>query len=323
MCIRDRIGAKIEKEGEFTVPAKLLAEYINAIPDEKINFEFSDNALHVKGTKYKAQINGIEADEFPDIPETKGAENVILSAHTLHDQIGLVAFAASADESRPAMTGVYLEIEGKKLSLVAADGYRLAESVTMLDQDSGKNNIKLLIPAKSLIELQKILSETAEKDVVSVAFDKNQIVFSFEQATLVSRLLAGQFPDYKQILPGQSATQASLDKEQFTKAIRTATLFAKDSAGVIHINLLAKEQKMEIEASASQIGENQIEMESKIEGEGGGISFNARYLIDVLSVLDQKETVLKINDELSPGEISLESKKEGESFRYIVMPIRT
>jgi DNA polymerase-3 subunit beta len=316
--IVSNIGAKVDAEGVFTVPAKLLTEFVSSIPHDKIEFALEGNILHVSSENYQASLHGIDADEFPENPALKGEEKALLSAVDLLNNIPLVTFAAAADEARPVITGVLMLLDGKDMTMVAADGYRLAEKKVALHEDSGKSGNKLIIPARSLNELQRIIAGAEEGAVVEMAFDENQVVFQYQETQLVSRLLVGQYPDYKQIIPPKFATQAILDREALHKAVRIAALFAKDSASVIHLNFSAGQ--LEIKAASSQIGENSTVLPADIQGDGGNISYNARYLLDFLNVVSTPRVRLRINDPLGPGVSGIE---EDDSYTYVIMPIRT
>ena len=316
------VGAKVEIEGGITVPAKLLAEFINSIPDEKISLELKDSRLEVTGTNYSAAFNTIDMDEFPEPPAMKGEDKVLIPVSVLRDTIQQVALAAATDEARPVITGVLMVIDGKNFTLAAADGYRLAEQKVVLAEDSTKSNLRLIVPARGLHELHRLLSDAGDKDFVEVSFDENQALFKYKDIQLTSRLLAGQFPDYQQIIPKKFASVISVDRTELAQAVKTAAIFAKDSASVIFLSADPAKKTLELKASTSQVGENNIAVAAEITGPGGTIAFNARYVSDMLSVCSSRKIDLKINDALSPGVLTPQSDL-GSAYTYVIMPIRT
>jgi len=316
------VGAKVETEGGITVPAKLLAEFINSIPDEKISLEFKDSRLEVTGANYSAAFNTIDMDEFPEPPAMKGEDKVLIPVPVLRANILQVALAAAADESRPVITGVLMVIDGKKFTLAAADGYRLAEQKVTLSEDSGKSNLRLIVPARGLHELHRLLFDAGEKDFVEVSFDENQALFKYKDIQLTSRLLAGQFPDYQQIIPKKFASTVTVERAEFSQAVKTAAIFAKDSASVIFLSADPAKKTLELKASTSQVGENNISVAAEITGPGGSIAFNARYVSDMLAVTTSAKVSLNINDALSPG-VLIPDTGAGSLYTYVIMPIRT
>ncbi len=321
--INANVGAKVEQEGKFTVPAKLLAEFVSSVPEDKIDFTLTNNIMTVKSGNYEASFNGIDADEFPENPALKGAEKVVINASDLVSNIPLVSFSAASDESRPVITGVMMLLDGKKMTLVAADGYRLAEKKIELHEDSTKSGSRLIIPARNLNELQRILAGAGKDDVVEVAYDDNQVIFSYKEVQLFSRLLIGQYPDYKQIIPAKFKTEATIKRDELQKAVRIAALFAKDSASVVHFELDQAKQTLTIKAASSQVGENSTVMSAKITGEDNKIAYNSRYVTDFLAVAGEAEITMRLNDALAPGILIPQGNdKVSSQYTYVIMPIR-
>lgn len=319
------IGAKIEKEGAITLPSRILQEYVSSLPADKINFEVKNNIANLNCGSFNASFNGIAASEFPALPK-KEKKVFVFSGPVLSQIIFQVAFAAAADEGRPILTGVFVKAEGKLLTFAATDGYRLSVKKAELEKavvgEFKKEEAKsLMIPARTLSEVAKILSEQEkqEKNLVEVGLtaDGNQTIFSFPDIELSTRLLEGEFPDYEKIIPTESTSQITLDREELNKAIKIASIFARDSANIVKLKFT--EGKLIISANSPQVGENTSEIEVKIEGEGGEIAFNYRFLLDFLNSSSAGEIVFETTGPLNPGVFKI---KDDSSLLHIIMPVR-
>lgn len=312
------LGAKIEKEGEITVPARILVELVSSLLPEKIDLEAREATLHLASGSFKADISGISASEFPKIPSFQGEPTFLFDKEELIKTLSLVSFAAAQDESRPVLTGVLLRGKIGKTLLVATDGYRL--SVKNLAVRKQKEEKDLLIPAKTLFEVCRIAQEgqDEEKEIkMALNQELNQVLFSFPQVELSSRLLEGEFPDFEKIIPSSSKTLAEFDKEEFLRAVKIASIFAREQANIVKIKI--EGGKMIISAESPQVGANQGEIEAKTEGEKLEIAFNFRFLLDFLNSPIGEEIIFEANGPLSPGVFKV---KGDDSFLHIIMPVR-
>lgn len=311
-----QVGAKVEKEGEITVPAKTLTELIDSFPADKIEFTLVENNLKINCQKFQATINGLSATEFPPLPSSGGKPTTSFKAEEVSLPISQAAFAAAQDESRPVLSGVKVFGGGKGLVLAATDGYRL--SVKELPGVRLSSPIDIVLPARTLLEVARILGEEKEKEFsFEITEEANQAIFSLSNAEIVCRLLEGQFPDFEKIIPRSFASRAVLAKEEFLSAVRTASIFAREAANIVKFQIL--NDKFQIGANAPQVGENTTIVEAKIEGEGGEIAFNSRFLLDYLNVVPQEEIIFEASGPLSPGVF----KPVGdETFLHIIMPVR-
>lgn len=313
------VGAKVEKEGELTLPAKTFTEIIASLPAGKIDLEVNGNSLSLSCEGYQATLNGISASEFPKLPQYSKESLFSLPAEELLEAINQVAFAAATDEGRPVLTGVLVKISGKKLSLVATDGYRLSLKEIEIPQ-SVKEEISLLLPAKTLLEVSRLLGEEkGEKGIVQMGFTKeqNQVVFVFPELELFSRVIEGEFPDYEKIIPESSETKAILDKEAFARAVKLVSIFARDSANIVKLKVA--QTGVELSANSPQVGENKNTLEAKVEGKGGEIAFNFRFLQGFLGAVSKEEVSLEISSSLNPGVFRAEGN---QNFLHIIMPVR-
>jgi len=310
-----KTGGKVEEEGGITIPARLITDYINSLPNNRIDFDGDENLINIKCKNNQASIKGIPPTEFPQIPKIKNKTLVVIDPKELSRAISLVAFAAALDESRPVLSGVYWSSSGKKLKLVATDSYRLAEGIIDLKSEI-KEEWKFIIPSRSMAELNRILMEVEEP--VEVMVSENQVWFKIGDIELTSRLIEGTFPNYEQIIPQTYQTKATFATNDFIEALKRVSLFARETSNNVKITL-SKKKGIEISTTASQIGETSSEIEAKVEGEEGEITFNVKYLLDVFSNLKNKEAILELGGRFSPGVIRPVGKEE---YTHIIMPLR-
>ncbi|RJO62253.1 DNA polymerase III subunit beta [candidate division WS5 bacterium] len=312
------VGAKVESDGAITVPARLFSELINSLPGEKVTLELEGDTLRIKSDNYQSNIKGISADEFPLIPEIKTNKVCAIKSVVLKDAINLVVFAAATDDTRPVLAGVYIKIDGQKLTLATTDSYRLAEKIVDLGASAKTKKTELIIPAKTLLELGRILGELAEEETVNIYLSENQILFEANGLDFISRLIEGQFPNYKQIIPESSDTKSKVAKEEFLSAVKIASLFARENANSIKVSVKSKGEII-IDSQGSQIGDNKAKIRANVTGKDGEASFNGKYIIDALNAIREPEISLEISGKLNPGVIN-STKDKG--YIYIIMPLR-
>lgn len=310
-----KIGAKIEEEGSITILARLFTEYINSLPPGKVNLTLEKNNLHITSGKSEAVICGIPSSEFPLIPKIEKPSLISLNSNTLFEGLALVVFAAALDESRPVLSGVFMNFKDNELKLVATDSYRLSEKIIKL-KNKLKEEKKVIVPYRSAQEILRLLAES--KGEVEITLDENQILFRLDDIELTSRLIEGNFPAYEQIIPSSSETKVDLAFEEFTSTIKTASLFARESLNNIKLEIRAKGE-LEISATSSQVGEMKTTLEAKVKGPDAEIAFNAKYLLDVLGALKKDEVSLEVSGKLNPGVIR---SKDSPDFLHIIMPLK-
>ncbi len=312
------IGGSISEEGSITVPAKLFAEFITALPPENIELTTTDQSLEVKSQHYESQINGISAEEFPLIPQIDGGAVMTVAADELKETLEQVTVAVSLDEARPVLAGVYLHLEKDTLTAVATDSYRLAERKMKVKAGQTEKALELIVPGRAMHELARILGEVDGE--VAIHIGEGQIMFVVGDLQLTSRLIEGQFPNYKQIIPTTETTVVEIETNEFVRVAKVASLFARESAGSVRLEIKA-EGKLNIVSSASQVGENTSTAECDVAGEDGEISLNARYLLDALNALGSQKVKLSISGKLNPCVIRPADKKD--EYLHLIMPLRT
>jgi len=316
--IKTHLRGKIEKEGSFTVQAKLLADYINLLPNEKISLELKDETIYVECQNHKTYIKGIGASDFPVIPEVSKNKEYKLKSSDLKKALNQVMFAVTLDESRPEISGVLFDISNKILTLVGTDSYRLAEKRIALLETSGEEN-KIIVPLRTLQELSRILSETS-KDEILLYINDSQIMFVLnEEVELISRLIEGQYPDYQQIIPIDNKTKTKVRVEELSRIIKSVSLFCKPGVNDVKFNLIAEKNELIVSAANSGVGENTVNLSTEVIGIDNEVVFNYRYFLDGLSNLGEEEVILELISDNAPG--VMRAEKNGD-YLYIVMPIK-
>jgi DNA polymerase-3 subunit beta len=314
------VPGKIESDGATTVPAKLLTDLVNSLPSgDRVDLALQPgDTLHLRSGRFETHIKGIDAEEFPAIgaagerPTTRIAQNVLRKA------LAETAFAAASDEARPILTGVLARFEGDQLTLAAADNYRIAvKTIPILDP---VEETSVVIPARALNELARILADVDDPIEVVLAAGKNQVLFHLDGIDLVSRLIDGQFPNYQQVMPSSHATRAVLDREELLRAVRPAALIAHESANIVKLQISGDGEPGITVSANAEVGDHVGQVEAAVEGDGTTIAFNARYLADVLTNVSADQFALELNGPLSPGVF----KPVGdERYVHVVMPVRT
>ena len=322
IAITTWVGAQVEEEGALTVPARLLTEFVSSLPQERIDLFASQRpaALNLRCARWEARINGTDADDFPPIPSVEEGIRLKMDPQALRTAIAQVAFAAATEDSRPILTGVKVEWEGERVTLAAADGFRLAVHYGKL-QESAAEGTSVVVPARTLHELSRLLGEQEEPVEVTVTPAKGQILFRLSNVELVSQFLQGTFPNYAQLIPASYSTRAVVDLQEFQRAVRTASIFARDGSGIVRLQAMpgnGASGKLQVSARAEEIGEQEGELDAKVEGEESKIAFNAKYLADVLGILDRGEVALETTTPSSPGVLRPVGH---DRYVHVIMPM--
>ena len=323
MAISCWIGAKVEDEGAITVPARLLTEFVASLPSDKISVTLSPKSktLELKCARFEARISGIDAKDFPPIPRVEGGITTKVEVEALRQAIGQVVFAAASDESRPVLTGVNAEFDGDLLTLAAADGFRLAVYKLPLAVAVSQKTTAI-IPARTLIELNRLATDQEEAVEIRVNADRSQILFRLKDIELVSQLVQGDFPQYSQLIPQSYKTRAVVDVAQFLMATKTASIFARDGSGIVRLVIAPGKEtapgRLSISARSEEIGDDVGEIDAVVEGEEAKVAFNGKYLSDVLGVLREQQVALEVTTPSSPGVI----RPVGvDNYVHVVMPM--
>ncbi len=335
------LGAQVEDEGAITLPARLLTEWVDSVPAEKIDLEMVVRTMSVnlKCARFESNIKGIDASEFPLIPTADGERSLGLPPAMVRKIIDQVAFAAAdaKDTSRPSLTGVLARFEGDRLTLAATDGYRLSVRRTILPMPAPADH-SVIIPARSLQEVSRISGECDPDQPVelAVAAARNQILFrmkgrgegekgAFHQVDLVSQLIDAKFPDYNAIIPKNYTTRTVIDTAAFQRALKVASLFARDASDRVMFQVVpgsdTEPGQVILRSTSAEAGDNVAEVDALVEGNGLEIAFNARYLMEVLSVIDTPQVVLESSRSDRPG-VFRPVGAGPEEFTHVIMPMQ-
>jgi DNA polymerase-3 subunit beta len=319
------IGAAIEREGRITVDARLLSEFVNTLPNAPVQLtvEPPRMTLTVQSGRDKAGINGIDPDDFPVIPRLEGeAIYAEVEPQTLRETIAQVEFAAATDESRPVLAGVLVRFEGDKLTMAAADGFRLAVREGALASPVPER-LDIIVPGRALRELARLIGDEAEPIRLAITPNRSQLLVRIGETEFVSRLIEGVFPDFRQIIPRDFSTRLEMSREAFLNAVRRASYFARDNNDVVRLAVQPGEEEfmpgsVEISANAAERGSSQSFVDATISGPELQIAFNARYLSDVLGVLRNGHIAIGMNGANQAGVLR---PVNDEGYTHVIMPM--
>lgn len=320
------IGAKVEEEGVTTVPARLLSEFVGSLPNEQIdlNVPTNSNNMNLKCARFEARITGIAAEEFPPIPTVTEGTATEMDPELLQNAIQKVVFAAATEDSRPVLTGVQMELKGDSLILAAADGFRLAVHEASLGADVPEET-SVIIPARTLSELSRLIGDQEEPVSVMVNPAKSQVLFKLKNVEIVSQLIQGTFPNYGQLIPKEFVTKATVDIAEFARATKAASIFARDGSGIVRVQMAAGEGdsvgELSVEARSEEVGNDMGKIDATVEGDDAKIAFNSKYLTDVLNVLSKGGVSLETTSPSSPGVLRPVESPEDTSYVHVVMPM--
>jgi DNA polymerase-3 subunit beta len=318
-----QVRGKIESDGEFTVDSKLITEYVNLLSSgEKVKIEEKGGELKIDCEGYKTKIKGEEAKEFPLIPTIAKENPYCCLAEDFKRALNSVVFAVSNSENRIELTGVLFSFNDHKLGLAATDSYRLAEKEIPLKSSPGGGERKVIVPAKTTQEILRILnaidsSELGEEADINIYLSDNQILFTVDSVDLISRLINGHYPDYKQIIPAKTITEAWVERGELIRAVKAAALFSKTGINDITLQIFSK--KITVSAFSGPSGESQVELDAEVAGGDNEITINYRYLLDGLNNIEGPRVVLGVINNSTPCILKPE---QDSGYLYIVMPIR-
>lgn len=310
------IGAKIANEGAITIPARLITEFVGSLPRTTVTLKVEGNHLHITADGYNSTINGAVADDFPELPtiNEKTAVSYAITTADLKQAITQTILTASSDSTRPVLTGVYWHSHDGVLYLAATDGYRLSQKRLV----ETKSDVAAIIPTSTLQEVLRTINDDIAE--VEVLFDETQVRFRLNDAEITSRLIDGNFPDYRQLIPASSESTVTLPRTDFSQITKVAGLFARASGGSITITADASKGLLSLHSVASELGENTSEVAATVTADGQ-VTLNSRYLIDALGVIDNPEIIFRFSGKLSPCVLS--SSDTNGDYLHIIMPLKS
>lgn len=313
VAISETIGAKIKTEGSITVPARLMQDYVSSLPSGTLTFEVVDSKLKLTTEHHSSSINGTPADDFPVMPTIENGNSLQLTGSDLKSALQQVLFAASSDDARPVLTGLYLHTLNGKLYAAATDSYRLAEKVI----GTQEKDVNLLLPASSLQDVLRVMRDDIA--TVGVQYDEQQARFSVGSVELVTRLIDGKYPDYRKLLPKDYTTTAVLNRADLQEITKVSSLFAREAAGGVTVSISEEKKEVSIRSIASQVGENNAVAEAEITGDAV-ITMNSRYILDALGAFEGNKTQINVNGKLDPCVLT---DPDNDDYLHVVMPVKS
>lgn len=315
MGIRCDVPAQVIEAGTMIVPAKLFAEVVRKLPDTTISLEERDKAIIICYYQSEIVLNGYDPEEFPLLPDLIEPLSFSLPTIIFKNMIKQTIFSC-ASEDRPVFNGLLLQIEGSNIRLVATDTHRLAYIISEITNSEGLC-FSGIIPSKTLTEIYRLLRD--EDEVLTIRYSNNQVVFQFGSIYLVSRLIEGQFPNYKQVIPQTCETKVNLSVKEFLEAVERASLLSRDKSGanIIRINVDSNELRID---QTTELGKISEQIGIQMEGKDVKIAFNAKFLIDALKVIDSDQILFELSGPYSPGVMR---PLDNPNYIYLVLPVRT
>jgi len=318
------IGARIEGEGAITVPARTFTDLVSTLPSDKVilTLDNSTQTLNVKCGTSETNIKGIDAEEFPPIPEPNLEEGVPLNVTNFKEMVTQVAFSASTDEARPVLTGVLLKLDGDHITMAATDGFRISIREDTITNPVSRP-IEAIIPARALTELARIIGSGDETVIMTFPPDRGQVIFHMDDLELASQLIEGSFPDYRAIIPQSFKTHTLLSTNGLLKACKQAEIIAREGTNVAKLNIIPETDEaspgtLEISAQSEQTGTSEVLVDASVDGVPLLVAFNVRFLREVLEVIKSDNVWLETNAANTPG---LLHPQGDENFKHIIMPM--
>jgi DNA polymerase III subunit beta len=310
--VRCTVEAEVSQAGATSLPARKLFSILKEVAAAEIEVEVDDrNAASIRcGTSFY-KIMGLPEDEFPRFPQANDAKTLNIEQAALRDMLKKTAYAASSDETRYVLNGVYMSFKGDKLTVVATDGRRLALVEREIEVRKGAES-ELILPSKAVAELQRLLGD---KDEVHLSVGENQIVCNLGGTTLVSKLIEGTYPNFRQVIPAEAKERIQLERETLLAALHRASILASEKSQSVKLSYT--KNTLTITATTPEVGEAKETLSINYKGKELTIAFNPQYLMDPLRNLDADEVFMELTDELSPGVIKINAP-----FLYVLMPMR-
>jgi DNA polymerase-3 subunit beta len=312
----------VAQPGSITLPSRLLSDFVATLPRDEIEMSLAERSRQVSLScaRNAASIGGMDPEEVPPIPAVEGAGAIEIEPERLREALEHVVFAAATDDSRPVLTGVDFAIGPSGIRLAAADGFRLA--VFNLELNGAGQEREVIVPARALGELARLLQEAEQPARMTVNAPQTQVLFDLGHATLIANLIQGTFPNYQQLIPASSATRTEVSVSEFRQETRLASIFARDGSGIVRLTATqgapGAPGRLLVTARAEEVGNNEGEIDAMVAGEEAKIAFNSRYLMEVLNVLTADRVAIETSSPSAPGVL----KPVGdERYVHVVMPM--
>ena len=310
------IGAKVAKPGAITVPSRLITDFVGSLPKGPIELKVENDHLHISSGKFSSVINGVVADDFPELPTIDETSSIRyeIAVDDFKQAVSQTIITTSSDNTRPVLTGVYWHSHEGFLYLAGTDGYRLSER-RLVETSS---DVAAIIPTTTLSEVLRSINDDVTE--VEILFDETQVRFRVGESEVTSRLIDGNFPDYRQLIPASSETTIKVNTSEFVRITKIAGLFARESGGSVTITADSEKSQVSIHSVASQLGENTSEASAEVTGDGQ-VTLNSRYLSEALGVINGSAVEFRFSGKLSPTVLSAATKDV--NYLHIIMPLKS
>lgn len=310
------IRGKVDKDGVITIPASIITSFVSGLPNKKIILELENNILHITCERFEARLNGMNADDFPVIPKTQEERSITIDGNDFKIGLNQVVTATSTSDIRPELSGVFVKVEGKTVTLAATDSFRLAERVITLDKDYGVN-YKMILPSRTVVELIHVLDQEEKAQIFK---DENQVLFKIGVTKLTSRLIEAEYPDYPQIIPKSSLAKLTVEKKELVKNVKIAGIFSNSRVNDVKVTI--KDKNLSVKSNTPEVGENTSEVAIKeVEGEtpSGEIVYNYHSLLDGLNNIYSDDVLIELNGDVGPTILRPIGKND---YLYITKPLK-
>jgi DNA polymerase-3 subunit beta len=318
------ISARIEEEGSTTVPARTFSDLVGTLPSDQVLLKLdpSTQTLNVRGGTSTNDIKCIDAQEFPPLPVPDFEGAVQINVGDFREMIHQVAFAASSDEARPVLMGVLVQVDNDKLTMAAADGFRLSVRKAVLSMPSPAP-VSAIVPAQALKELARVATDSEEPIYMVLPKGRGQVVFRVKDVEVVSQLIDGTFPDFQQIIPRSYKSRTLVSTASLLKACKQAEIFAREGSNVARLNIKSAQSEMqpsevEISATSEETGKNETIVEATVDGAGLLIAFNVKFLREALEVIRTPNVALETSAPNAPGVVR---PVGDDQFLHVIMPM--
>lgn len=316
IAISQNIGAKIEKPGEIAIPPKLVSEFISNLPKENISLKVDGEHLLIESGNYKSKINGVSANDFPELPtvDRENSKKISIPVDLFRNAISQTEFTASTDLARPILTGIYFHTFDNNLYFAATDGYRLSEKKIF---EYSNDEISAIVPTTAVREVIRSISDSTES--IDIYIDEDQIEFLVDDIVIVSRLIDGKFVDYRKLIPSDTETKINITKAEFSRIVKIGALFARTSGGSVTLKVDSENSKLSINSIASEFGESNSEADAEIIGDGE-VTLNPTYLLKGISSISGSDIQFGFSGKLAP---TVMRSPSDEDYIHIIMPLKS
>ena len=321
--IQTTFAAQVEQSGSLTLPAKLLGDIVSRLPSEDVDISEDDDepvvTLSCSAGRY--QVRGLSAEDYPKLPEVETNEPIKVAADALIEGLKGALFATSSDETKQVLTGVHLTADDETLEFAATDGHRLSVVQTVDEGGGPASTLKMnvTIPGKALRELERVLQIYPSNEPVAFQLDSTQVVFDLGQQRITTRLLEGQYPNYRQLIPKQFERQLTVDRKQLVSSLERIAVMADQRNNIVKLSFSNEAQSLTLSVEAQEVGSGLETLPAQITGEDLDIAFNVRYLLEGLKALPTSEIQIQCNSATSP---SVLTPLGGTKMTYLVMPVQ-